>query len=354
MKVTLITPSYPSPNCGISTYTGYLGRPLAELVDLTILGSPLSTTAVRLLRNAATAARQSDVVHVQHAIGNYGYMGYLTFPLYYVLRRLRTRIVTTVHELPGARPQTLKAQLAFPYLRTLLKTIVDGSDAIVVHSQADQDLLARWGLSLNSHLIPHGMVRLPVSSSPRPSRNHEPKIGFFGFLKQPKGVHRLIEALSQLEGVQLVVGGAPQTDADDSYWAELRTQARHLGIVDRVKFVGFVPDSELADFFQSVDLVAFPYSQCTASGALHVALAHGCVTLTSNLPVFQELKARFGCLETFDLAEPSSLVTQLHKLLTDDTVRSILMRGTQRMVAAANWEQVAKSTYALYLCLISG
>jgi glycosyltransferase involved in cell wall biosynthesis len=281
-------------------------------------------------------------------------MGYLTFPLYYALKQHRARIVTTLHELPEARPKKLKARVAYPYLRTCLKAIANGSDAIVVHSKADQDLLVKWDLSLNSHLIPHGIVQQPISSSARPTRNHEPKIGFLGFLKQPKGVHRLIEALAQLEGVQLVVGGAPQTDADDSYCSELRARVRQLGIADRVKFVGFVPNSDLADFFQSVDLVAFPYSQCTASGALHLALAHGCVTLTSNLPVFQELKARFGCLETFDLTEPSTLVTQLQKLLTDEIIRSALIRGTQRIVTAANWEQVAKSTYALYLHLLSG
>jgi glycosyltransferase involved in cell wall biosynthesis len=95
---------------------------------------------------------------------------------------------------------------------------------------------------------------------------------------------------------------------------------------DRVQFLGFVPDKEMASFFQSVDVVVFPYSQCTTSGALSLALAHGCVALTSNLP-FLELKDRYDCVEIFDLDNRQSLIDQLKKVLLNERRRSAVAQG---------------------------
>lgn len=348
MKVVLIAPSYPSPNCGISTYTAYLSAELGKLADVTILGSASSTTSVHLLRNAAHAAAHADVVHVQHAIGNLGYMGYLTFPLYGLLRQRSKCIVTTMHELPEARPETLKARLAFPYLQKCLRTITDNSDAVIVHSNVDRGLLTRWRLSRNIHVIPHGMIQPSEVVGPLPRQDRQPTVGFFGFVTRNKGLHLLIDAIAQIQGVRLTIAGAPNTPAHLEYYRELMAQVEHLGIADRVDFIGFVPDGDLAGFFRSVNMMVFPYSKSTASGALHLALAHGCVTLTSNLAVFQELNADFGCLETFELTSQSDLVAQLERLLTDETARSALAEGARRIVSAANWEQVAKTTHKLY------
>jgi glycosyltransferase involved in cell wall biosynthesis len=122
----------------------------------------------------------------------------------------------------------------------------------------------------------------------------------------------------------------------------------NLGIAGRVDFLGFLPDHAMADFFQSVDLMVFPYSSSTASGALHLAMAHKSVILTSNLPVFHELKTRYDCLEEFDLGKPDHLVDQINWLLIDTGRRNELILGCQRMMEDTSWAEVAKKTYAVY------
>ena len=348
MKVIFVVPSYPSAHCGVSTYSGYLVNELEKLIDVEILGTASPRSPLGLLKKGAIAVKHADIVHIQHSFDLYGYMGYLTFPLYRILHHAGKPIVTTIHELPDVRSKALKMRIAFPYLQRCITEIVQNSDAVIVHTRASLDLLAQWRLLKGVHLIPHGTLQPKTTACfDSPSRNGS-TIGFFGFINEKKGLHRLLDALVCLPKTRLVIAGEPKTDSDKKYYMDLRSQATNLSIADRVEFMGYLPDSAMADFFRSADVIAFPYSICTASGALHLALAHGSVVLTSNLPVFHELKVRYDCLEEFDLEEPETLVAQLIKLLHNTTRRSELIVGCERMVQDTSWSQIARKTYAVY------
>jgi len=138
-----------------------------------------------------------------------------------------------------------------------------------------------------------------------------PTIGFFGTIRKSKGIHLIFPALTQLPGVQLLIGGATKRPRDEEYYEQLLIQVRSLGIANRVKFLGYVSDASMADFFQSIDIAVFPYTFSTASGATHLAFAHRSVVLTSDLPVFAELKTKYDCIETFSLSSAGGLAAKL-------------------------------------------
>jgi len=187
----------------------------------------------------------------------------------------------------------------------------------------------------------------PIARSERPLQ-----IGFFGFIAEHKGVHRVIDALTELPDVHFQLAGIAKTVADKQYEDELKQQAQRLGVSDRVHFLGFVPDHEMAAFFQSMDAVVFPYAQCTTSGALSLALAHGSVALASNLPVFMELKDRYDCVEIFDLDDRQSLLTQLRTVLLNERRRSALALGARTLNTETSWSRVAEQTLDLYEQLV--
>jgi glycosyltransferase involved in cell wall biosynthesis len=352
LQVALITPSYPSMHCGISTYSRYLISEMVSMARISVIcRSALSPK--QYIRQIRTAVATCDVVHVQHAFALYGYMGYLSFSVYSMLRKQGKPLVTTIHEMPNDKHRSIKARVANPYLWRCIRTIVRSSDAVIVHSQNDVDLLEQYKLADNIKLIPHGSVRTNFVAACSRVQRDRPAVGVFGFITERKGIHRIIDSLSQLSNIQLIIAGTPRTAHDEVYLARLHEQVASLGLSERVKFVGFVPDEQMPDFFRSVDVVVFPYSQCTASGALHLALAHGCVVLTSNLPVFDELKVRYDCLEEFELERPETLSTRLEMLLQDEQRRIELIRGCRRMMDATSWAVTAQRTYNLYLNLVS-
>jgi glycosyltransferase involved in cell wall biosynthesis len=117
--------------------------------------------------------------------------------------------------------------------------------------------------------------------------------------------------------------------------------------------VGFILDEQMADFFTSVDIAAFPYSRCTATGALHLAAAHESVILASDIEIFRELKRDYNCLEIFDLSDLDDLVTKIEDLLHNDHKREELVSGCRKLVTETSWSAVALKTYAIYQQLIT-
>ncbi|EMA58383.1 glycosyltransferase family 4 protein [Halorubrum lipolyticum] len=69
-----------------------------------------------------------------------------------------------------------------------------------------------------------------------------------------KGIDKAIRAFAQLDrdDTELLIGGTGRLEAS------LRELATELGVADRVRFLGFVPDEELPSLYSSVDLFVLP------------------------------------------------------------------------------------------------
>jgi len=81
-------------------------------------------------------------------------------------------------------------------------------------------------------------------------------------------IRAFAEILPQYNDVRLVIGGTGDEEA------RLKDLAGRLGIGDRVIFTGFIPDSELFDYYAACDVFAFP--SWTSSGITpYEALALG-------------------------------------------------------------------------------
>lgn len=347
-KVAMISPTYPSMYCGISTYTQYLSNSLSNLVELEIVGSLRIRNLNSAIQEINRAAQTADIIHIQHAIGNFGYMGLWTIPLYLSLRKSDKPIVTTIHELPSVSPKSIKDRVAFSYLRWIILAIIRLSTVTIVHTEDSLERLKPGKYGSKIHIIPHGSDG-SLTISEQNSCLHTPTtLGCFGFIRQSKGIHLILPALARLTDTQLLIAGSPKDSADEEYTKQLIREVQSLGLSDRVRFLGFIPDDSMDDFFRSIDIVVFPYTSSTASGAAHLALAHNCVVLTSDLPVFEEMKRGYNCIETFSLSESGSLEDRLRGLLVSEDKRRELLNGVQRMVNETGWPVVAEKTWMLY------
>lgn len=104
----------------------------------------------------------------------------------------------------------------------------------------------------------------PVSVGSRNAIRH--RVGFsgkvilaIGRLARNKGYDLLIEGFSIIAPrlpdavLHLAVGGTHPNAAEQTILDELRAQVTILGLGDRVKFSGFVPDADLADHYRAAD-----------------------------------------------------------------------------------------------------
>jgi len=142
-------------------------------------------------------------------------------------------------------------------MRTMLRAIVAGSDAVTAISASTAAALAACVPGVQVTTIPFGAaVAAPdVVGHPRAARRAGDPFAllFVGRLVERKGVHVLLDAMaSSGDAVRLdVVGDGPER-------AALEARARSSGIAHRVRFHGLVPADALASHFDACDALVLP------------------------------------------------------------------------------------------------
>lgn len=100
---------------------------------------------------------------------------------------------------------------------------------------------------------------------------HDKYILFFGFIRDYKGLDLLLEAMADPRikeaGIRLVVAGEYYAN-EEKYTSRIK----ELGIADQLElFTQFIPDNEIAHYFNAADCVVQPYKTATQSGVTQIA-----------------------------------------------------------------------------------
>ncbi len=106
-----------------------------------------------------------------------------------------------------------------------------------------------------------------------------PRVLFVGRFVYYKGVHLLIDAMSECPGTLVLVGEGPLEE-------DFRRRVVARGLQDRVVFVGQVSDEALPAYYQASDLLVLPsIAKTEAFGVVQVeAMAAGIPVVSTNLP----------------------------------------------------------------------
>ncbi|MGH7332878.1 MAG: glycosyltransferase family 4 protein, partial [Candidatus Rokuibacteriota bacterium] len=160
------------------------------------------------------------------------------------------------------------------------------------------------------------------------------------------GLEGLLRALAQLPGVQLVIGGS------GILRASLERTAVHLGVADRVCFTGFIPDEQLARYYQAADLVVLPSLALEGFGLITLeALACGTPVVATPESGATDV---LGSLESSWLApdrEPATFAQTVAAVLARLPRETDLARRCRAHAARYGWPRVVGQYEQLYRAL---
>ncbi len=174
-------------------------------------------------------------------------------------------------------------QYPFPR-RLILETAAQASASIGV-CQALMDTLGELGAERSKlHTLRNGVdLQRFVPEDRIQARQRlglpvdEPYLLSVGHLIERKGHHIAIEALSHLPGVTLLIAGSGPEEGS------LKALAKRLGVAERVRWVGVVPQTDLKWWYSAADVLALCSSREGWANVLLEAMACGTPVLATNI-----------------------------------------------------------------------
>jgi glycogen(starch) synthase len=168
-----------------------------------------------------------------------------------------------------------------------------------------------------------------------------------GRLQYYKGFQLALEALPRVirrlgGGVRFLVAGS------GTHEAELKAQARKLGLARRGTFLGWIGDDVLHSLYRIADLCVVPSIYEPFGLVALEAMASGCPCIVADTGGLREVVPNEQVGLRFRSRDPRSLATMMERVLSDDALRDRLVAEASEHVLRFDWVDVAQQTAAIY------
>jgi glycogen(starch) synthase len=183
------------------------------------------------------------------------------------------------------------------------------------------------------------------------AERHERLVLLVGRLVYEKGFHLALDALAgavrRFGDVRFVVAGTGTAEA------ELKKQARELGLAKRGSFLGWVGDDMLHSLYRISDVCIVPSIYEPFGLVALEAMASGCLTIVADTGGLREVVPGDGSVGLrFRSRDSDSLGVMLEDVLADDDARHRVVAAAREHVLKFDWAAVGATVLELYRGLV--
>jgi glycogen(starch) synthase len=264
--------------------------------------------------------------------------------------------LVTIHATEYGRHEGRVGQHPQSYIHAAERRMARAADGLIVCSayMAAQvrDVFGVERVSVIPNGIDPGDLQ-PVPDLPRLRAQFaapgEKLVLLVGRLVHEKGFHLALDALPGLirrvGRVRFLVAGAGPAEA------ELRAQARRLGLMEHGTFVGWTGDDVLHSLYRIADLCVVPSLYEPFGLVALEAMASGCPCIVADTGGLREVVPSIGL--RFRAHSAPALERMAQRLLTDDALRARLAAEASEHVLRYDWADAARQTAAVYAALVA-
>jgi glycosyltransferase involved in cell wall biosynthesis len=334
-----------------------------EIVETTfVYGDNLEPTpaAARVARVTRTAwqlrriarAQRFDLVHL-----NSSFDAKTVFRDSFTLSLLGRSTAPVFLKLHGSDPTLLTA--ARPPIRTLARFVLRRVSAIGVLSSAERAQLVAEGVPARKV----GLVRNALPSLLHATQSREAFLAGHGLPAEASlllFISRLIRTKGVLDAIHACV---PLRDrgrrvvlccvGDGPVRAEAESEAARLGLGDSVRFFGFVPESQAADFYRHCEVLVFPtFHDEGLPVVLLNALAAGLPIVTTRTRGAIDYLAEPDTCLWAEPHRPEQVADRVEMLLGDPAKRVAMGARARELARSFEPAKVAREYLELYERLV--
>lgn len=268
------------------------------------------------------------------------------------------RLVMTLYDLAPTRiPDLLPHWRSRFYWGRFIPFTAKFADAILVPSHSTKrDLVTLCHIPEDRvHVIPLGVPldafneRQGASEVRRRYNLEGPYLLYVGTIDRRKDYPALLQALLQLDPrITLVVAGTIIAGR-----TEFPQQVERLGLQDRVRYLGYVPEPDLPGLYAGAEVFVYPSFYEGFGLPVLEAMACGTPVITYNATSLPEVVGDAGLL----LDPPWTaevLADAIRRLLEDEGLREALRHKGIERAKRFDWKETARLTMKVYEALSDG
>ena len=279
-----------------------------------------------------------------------------------VARRIGRPWLTTIHATEFGRHQGWVNTYPQSHIHASERAMARSADAVITCSRYMRSHVASvFGVrSSRITVIPNGIdprdVEPVVPDLPglraKYASPDERLVLLVGRLVYEKGFHLALDALAQVikrsGNVRFVVAGTGTAEA------ELKRQARRLGLRAHGTFLGWVGDDMLHSLYRVAEVAIVPSIYEPFGIVALEAMASGCLCIVADTGGLREVVPDDGTVGLrFPSRDSGALGELLEQVLTDDAGRARVVAEAREHVLRFDWAAVARQTVALYGAVVS-
>jgi glycosyltransferase involved in cell wall biosynthesis len=170
---------------------------------------------------------------------------------------------------------------------------------------------------------------------------------FLGTLHAWKGLEVLLHAMTQISDAVLSIAGGPQERI-----ADLQALAAKLGVLDRVRFLGFIPPAQRFHAIARSEICLLPSSP-TSIGSRYTSplklfeyMSMGKPIVAGDYPAMREVLCDGETALLVSGSAPEKFAQAIVRLLEDRTLRQHLGENARRLALRYSWQERAATITA--------
>ena len=233
----------------------------------------------------------------------------------------------------------------YPFLSPAIRSVWRKANHVVAKCAGEIEMIHALDSTVNLKFIPNGVDLAIFRPGPDFPDNSPLHVICVARLIDRKGQNHLIEAVKRLTDVgvgvilSLIGTGDLQRDYED--------QALRLGILDRIRFVGYVPRDEINTYYRAAHVFALPsYNEGMSVAALE-AMATGLPLVVTRTGGTAELVEEGVNGYAFDWADIEALTNYLRIFAKDRALARQMGVASRVRALSFSWDKIARQFLAL-------
>ena len=271
------------------------------------------------------------------------YLPYLHFwSIFFILifKIFGKKTVITIHDGFGYNKnvannsiwRSRKSMYAIQYLTLLCIRMADS--LIFLSDYVKQELQEKFLFKARCFTIPHAPI-VPQNLLQVPRKHKQkPNLLFFGKVLPSKGVENLIAAMTQINPNlynKLSIVGKHYYDLD------IAINNQKIVVIDR-----FIPETEVASFFNKADILILPYLQASQSGVATIGIAAGLpMVATKTGGLTEQLKPNEEGI--FVESHPTSIAEGILTLIKNKYLYETISQNLISKQNKLSWQDISGS-----------